>query len=155
MVSRQHAKNRREKGAFLAVPRVVIESKHYMRLSHLAIRLLFDLYVQYRGNNNGDLCAAWPIMKARGWRSSCSLFKAKQELIRTGFIKVTRMGDRRRPNLYALTFLAIDECQGKLDCASTTTPPGDWKLDRVTLIESNSDSHRELYPDSQDSYHSL
>ena len=131
MVSRANAKNRREKGRFISVPCAVLESKHYLGLSPLAKVLLQDLHIQFRGNNNGDLCAAWSIMKARSWKSKASLSKAKQELLRTGFIRITRMGDRRRAHLYAITFLAIDECQGKLDCASTTTPPGDWKTDSV------------------------
>ena len=131
MVSRANAKNRREKGRFLSVPCVVLESKNYLSLSPLAKLLLQDLHLQYRGSNNGDLSAPWSIMKPRAWRSKASLFKARDELLRTGFIRITRMGDRRRPHLYALTFLAIDECQGKLDCKHTATPPGDWKTDPV------------------------
>ena len=106
-------------------------SQRYIDLSSLAKVLFHDLHFQYRGKNNGDLCAAWGVMKPRGWRSKTSLAKARNELLRTGFIKITRRGDRRRPHLYALTFLAIDECNVRLDCAPTKTPTSEWKLDPV------------------------
>ena len=131
MATRLKAKNRREGGRFISVPCAVLESQHYIKLSPLAKVLLQDLHLEFRGNNNGNLCAAWTLMKPRGWRSKTSLAKARNELLRTGFIKITRRGDRRRPHLYALTFLAIDECNVRLDCAPTKTPTSEWKLDPV------------------------
>ena len=36
-----------------------------------------------------------------------------------------------KPYLYAVTFLAIDECGGKLDVAATRVPSGKWKKERA------------------------
>lgn len=126
------AKGRRESGTFLAVPRAVLESENYIALNAHAVKLFYDLYVQYRGNNNGDLCAAWKLMKARGWKSRDTLERARAELLERGWTIVSRQGGRRIPTLYALTFLAVDECAGKLDISPTKTPPGNWKTNPLT-----------------------
>ena len=39
-------------------------------LSPRATKLLIDLLAQYRGYNNGDLCAPLSLMRERGWNSS-------------------------------------------------------------------------------------
>lgn len=83
--------------------------------------LIMDLAGQYRGNNNGDLCPAWSLMKDRGWKSKDTLSRAKKELIDKHWIIVTReggisrKGDRKIACLCALTFWGMDECNGKLD----------------------------------------
>ncbi|WP_303900773.1 hypothetical protein [Thiohalomonas denitrificans] len=92
------------------------------------MKLLVDLGAQYRGTNNGDLTAAFSIMERRGWKSKSSLQNALVELLETGWIIKTRQGGRNFPSLYALTFLPIDECGGKLDRPSTNAPLGWWKL---------------------------
>ena len=86
-----------------------------------------DLATQFKGFNNGNLCLAWSLMEKRGWKSRDTLNKARRELLDADLILVTRFGDRKRPNLYALTFSAIDECGGKLDVEPTTRPPSTWK----------------------------
>jgi hypothetical protein len=88
----QKAKARRETGPFLAVPRHVIDSPQYVALSAYGVKLLFDLYAQFRGNNNGDLSAAWSLMKQRGWHSKGTLSRAVKELLAGGWIIVTRQG---------------------------------------------------------------
>lgn len=35
--------------------------------------------------------------------------------------------DRNAPNLYAVTWLPINECGGKLDIAATPMAPGTWR----------------------------
>jgi hypothetical protein len=134
MAARVNAKNRRERGGYSAMPHTVLASQRYIDLSLIAVKLLHDLHFHFRGKNNGDLSAAWTLMKPRGWKSRSSLFKARDELLQAGFIKITRMGGRRVPHLYALTYLAIDECNGKLDCASTRIPSNEWKLDLVAHV---------------------
>src|SRR5687767_5088347 len=79
-------------------------SAQYARLSASALKALVDLYTQFRGNNNGDLCAAWKIMVARGWTSKGALSKALQELLDGGWIVITRMGGNRVARLYAVTW---------------------------------------------------
>ncbi len=134
-------KGRREKGAFLSVPRGVIDSQEYTALSPKAVKLLFDLYAQYRGNNNGDLAMAWKLMAKRGWKSRDTLNKARKELLDSRFIIISRQGGRHKTSLFALTFLAVDECKGKLDISDTSTPLGYWKKDRLTRIQCQCDTH--------------
>ncbi|MGN6728468.1 MAG: hypothetical protein ACTHJG_01400 [Rhodanobacteraceae bacterium] len=92
-----------------------------------AVKLLCDLGAQYRGNNNGDLSAAWRIMQPRGWKSRATLDEAEKDLVRAGMIELTRQGGLNRCNLYALTWHAIDECGGKLDVPPTRVPSGLWR----------------------------
>jgi len=124
-------KNRSESGSFFGIPHALTETRKYRSLSAKAKALILDLGSQFRGMNNGDLCATWSMMKAMGWKSSSVLYKAKTELIDAGFIMVTRQGGRHKPTLYALTWKAIDDCKGKLDIESTKAPPGNWRDDRL------------------------
>ena len=104
-----------------------MEHENYIRLSSHAKVLLWEFCLRYNGYNNGDLCAAFSVLKKRGWRSKGTLSRALKELQEYGWIRVTRVGGKHRCALYALTFQAIDECKGKLDVASTTVASGDWK----------------------------
>jgi len=113
---------RREPGAFAALPHCLLENKVYTGLSAHAVKLLDDLLAQFKGFNNDDLCLAWSIMAKRGWKSRDTLNKARKELLDVELIIVSRYGDRKRPHLYALTFFAIDECSGKLDIKATAKP---------------------------------
>ena len=78
----KNGKDKRDGGAFVSVPLSVLNSRAYIMTSAYSRMLLFDLLSQYRGNNNGDLCAAWKFMQPRGWRSEATLDKAKLELLR-------------------------------------------------------------------------
>lgn len=124
---REQAKGRRESGSFVALPHAVIGGAEWARLSPAGVKLLLDLYGQYRGQNNGDLTLAWSIMKPRGWKSKQTLHRAKDELLAAGWIICTRQGGRHTAGLYAVTWQAIDGCGGKLDIGETRTAPGTWK----------------------------
>ncbi len=90
--------------------------------------MLIDLLSQYKGKNNGDLVAAFSILRNRGWRSKETIRNALLELIYYGWIVVTRRGGLNKIcNLYAITFNAIDECAGKIDLPPTNAAPGNWK----------------------------
>lgn len=123
----ERTKGRRESGSFVALPHAVIAGNEWAELSASAVKLLLDLYGQYRGKNNGDLTLAWSVMRSRGWKSKQTLYRAKDELLEGGWIICTRQGGRHIPSLYAVTWQAIDECGGKLDVAETRTAPGTWK----------------------------
>lgn len=119
------ANAKRDGGAFVAIPLSVLNSQAYIDANPYARTLLFDLITQYRGNNNGDLCAAWRLMRPRGWRSPVTLNKAKQVLLELGLIVETRKGARpNKASLYALTWLALDDCNGKLDITTKAFPRG-------------------------------
>lgn len=123
----REAKSRREGGGFCALPFAVLHSPQFANLSIYALKYLFDLLSQYRLTNNGDLMASWEFMRGRGWKSRGSLSRARLELLRKGFIKVTRQGGRNVPTLYAVTFYAIDFCGGKLDVQPTRSPSSEWR----------------------------
>lgn len=121
------------KRGFTPVPRVLLQSNSFARLSPHAMKLFFDLMAQYKGFNNGDLSAAWKLMHARGWKSRETLSKALVELQEAGFILKTRQGGLHKCSLFALTPYEIDECldkqgRSKFDAhmKPTTTPPDGW-----------------------------
>lgn len=120
-------REKRESGAFLALPSRLLESQAFKTLSPYGVKLLLDIASGYRGNNNGDLSAPWKTMRNRGWRSEETLQKAKKELIAHGLIAETRKG--RRPNvctLFGLTWFRIDP-SNKYDISEGAFPFGAWK----------------------------
>jgi len=125
--NRQKAKGRREIGSFIAVPHAVLECANYASLSPRAVKLFFDIYGQYKGNNNGDFTMAFSVMKNKGWRSKDQLNKARFELLQKGFIVQTRQGWNNHCSLYGVTLHPIDECGGKLDVDATIVAYGWWK----------------------------
>ena len=124
---RRRIKGRQTTNSFLGLPHHVLDHDNFRTLSPRATKLLIDIAAQYRGNNNGDLSATLSLMRDRGWNSSDQLDKAKKELVGKDVIRVARQGGLNKCNLYALTWLPIDECKGKLDIASTKTAPVNWK----------------------------
>ncbi len=123
----ERMKGRRESGTFSKLIHAYFQSPEFAELSPRAVKALIDLYCQYRGYNNGDLSAAISIMRARGWRSKDQLAKALKELVEKDWLVVTRQGGRNLATLYAVTFMPINECGGKLDVKATVTPPHLWK----------------------------
>jgi len=113
--------------SFLALPRHILESDEYAELTAFEVKLLIDMFAQFNGKNNGDLCAAWGIMEKKGWRSRDTLFRAIEGLRFNKFIQRTRQGGRNMASLYAVTWLGIDECKNKLDVRSTRVPTNEWR----------------------------
>lgn len=110
MAARNRHKGKRIGEGFVALPYSLLNSPLFIALSPHAVKLLIDVAVQYRGDNNGDLSAAWKLMRPRGWRSEATLHKAKHELLDAGFLYEARKG--RRPNvcsLFALTWRTLDD----------------------------------------------
>jgi hypothetical protein len=123
------SKQKQEGGAFIKLPKSVLTSRAYLDASPYARMLLIDLFIQYRGDNNGDLCAAWKFMRPRGWRSEATLMKAKRELLELELIVETRMGARpNKATLYAVTWCSLDFCGGKLEMSPKGFPRGAYKL---------------------------
>ncbi len=122
-LSRERVKGRKTKGRFLALPVSVVDSQDYKSLSGNAVKLLMALLYQYRGKNNGDLSAAYGVMRDMGFVSKDTLQRAKNELLEKQLIIQTREGRFTNPGgvcaLYALTWLPVDECGGKLDVTET------------------------------------
>lgn len=136
--SRERAKGRREGGAFVPLPINFLNHPNYMNLS-LAARKVFDgLCTQLKfakggPTNNGDLCAAWSLMKRRCIGSEETLAYGIKELTYYGIIVMSRQGERLRndkPNLYAITLWGVDACNGKLDIKPSPVPLGHWKQEK-------------------------
>lgn len=119
---REKLKGRRGTEPFLQIPSSVLHSKAYGELDGWGVKLLVDIASQFRGHNNGDLCAAFSILKEKSWRSKGTLHKALSKLLEVGLIEQTRQGGRNRCSLYAITWRPIDECKGKLDVRPTRAP---------------------------------
>jgi hypothetical protein len=139
---RQKTKGRRTGHTFAAKPHNIFKAdcKNEIPapasvLSHMAAHLLDNLIAQYDGKNNGDLSAAPKIMKLYGWYSQGSVYKALTELLALGFIEQTRQGGKNQCSLYAVTWLAIDECKGKLDVKPTNVASNLWKPENNEKID--------------------
>jgi hypothetical protein len=52
-----------------------------------------------------------------------------------GFIEQTRQGGKNQCSLYAVTWLAIDECNGKLDVNPTRAASNLWKPENAGKID--------------------
>jgi len=125
----KNAKEKRDGNEHIGVPHCVLDGAAYLSLNAHARMLLWDLAAQYRGNNNGDLCMAWKLMRKRGWKSEGTLCKAKLELLEACLIVETRKGARpNKCSLFALTWYALDDCDGKLDMSVRSFPRGAYKL---------------------------
>lgn len=126
-LQRLRHRGRTASGGFYRLPHAVMDAESYRTLSARAVKLLNDIGRQFLGNNNGDLSAAWGTMQRRGWKSRDTLAKALAELQAHGLIEKTRQGGLHQCSLFALTWLPIDACGGKLDVAATRVASGLWK----------------------------
>jgi hypothetical protein len=101
------------KGGFAGIPRYVIETDAYKSLKFSSQSLLLLMSYQYKGKNNGDISASHSIYK-NYFKSSQTLFSARDELERKGFIAINSYGGMsyggyKLPTLYALTWLPVDD----------------------------------------------
>lgn len=76
-------------------------------LTFSSFRLLMELVQQYNGFNNGNLSMT-PRTLRFDWNAK-TVKRSKHELLNLELIEVTRFGVRRRPTLYALCHLPINE----------------------------------------------
>jgi hypothetical protein len=95
------------------LPHALFDMPEYMALSFPAQALINVFIRQYNKYNNGDLCNAYNVLKKRGWKSETTVRRATKELIDAGFVVLSRQGGRNMCNLYALTWLPVNECNGK------------------------------------------
>jgi len=132
----EKAKGRKANGRFAGIPHAVMNHPDYIALSASAIRLLLELSYQYNGHNNGALSAVFSSLHRRGFNSKTTLAKSLRELEEKRLMIRTResrfLNPGRRCALYALTWLAIDECPGKeLDVRPTAVPPRSFTVDTI------------------------
>lgn len=132
--NRRKHKGRTEGGGFVLIPWAVMDSDAWKACSAVAIKMLCELARQYNGRNNGDLSAAFSVLKKRGWASAGTISTALRELRHYGLIVLTRQGGLlmrdgggRTTSLYALTWQPVDACNGKHGYPAGTAPPGLWR----------------------------
>jgi hypothetical protein len=94
------------------------------QLSRPAFQLLIELNQQFSGYNNGNLCAAHKCLRFN-WNDK-TLKRAKKELLQAELIEITKQGVGRRPTLYSLCHLPINEIQkhkirGETKCVKRAT----------------------------------
>ena len=65
-LKRLRIKGRRTTSFFVMFPYHVLDHAVFKTLSTRATKLVMDLAAQYRGHNNGDLCAPLSLMRERG-----------------------------------------------------------------------------------------
>lgn len=110
------------------MPHTVLRSPAFCGASSKAIKLLMGLVSQYSGFNNGAMSLSWATMRPLGWRSRSQIDEARRELMERGLIERTRFGGRHRAALYAVTWLAVDECPKQhLDAPASAAPSGLWR----------------------------
>lgn len=113
-------------GTYTAIPHAVLDSAAFVHAGHTARSLLFDLFRQHNGRNNGHLHLSGPWLKRRGWTSTDTYMRAKKELEKRGLIVLTRQGGLNfGPCHYALTWLPISNFVG-LDITARDYHPGAW-----------------------------
>lgn len=125
MAQKRFQKNRRDPGRFIQVPNVVLDSPAYIGLSPYAVKLLWDVVSQYKGDNNGKLLTGWKVMSEdRGWNSKTTLDRAKRELLESGLLFETRKGARPNKSAWvAATWWHIDWCP-EMDITEQEFPRG-------------------------------
>jgi hypothetical protein len=138
-------------GGFISIPHSVMASNNFIKLSSNGVKLLVDLGFQFRGNNNGDLCATWSMMEKRGWKSRSTLHKSLNELLHYRFIVKTRQGGQHAASLYALTWKKIDECGGKLEMRPTEAPLAYWMVEQP-MFDPHESRKRNSYREHIDTY---
>lgn len=133
-MARKKRNPKNKSGRFVAIPHAVMDSASFTQLGGSAVKLLLDIAYQYNGSNNGDFTVAYGYLKKRGWRSKGTISKAVKELTNADLVLKTRQGKFQNPNaccdLYAITWQAIDECNGKsLEVSPTATPPRKFSIE--------------------------
>jgi len=117
MANRRKRKiNRKNKGQFAGIPNRVIESAAFKSLRGNSAKLLMILAHHYNGYNNGDLAITHVIIKE--WITKNTMYSARDELYKKGFIIVNAYGGRsgagrKLPSLYAITWQPVDDLKAK------------------------------------------
>lgn len=135
----------RDSGGFVALPWSVLDSASYARLSHPARALLLEFARQFVRDNNGRLLASRAYLKNRGWHSADVIQRAKDELLRSGFIFETVKGQRpNRAAWYAVTWRMLDRHPGYDSGVTVAFERGAYK--NAPLSPSNGTEKRRIAP---------
>lgn len=113
---------------FVAVPHFIIDSEEFRALSGSTVKLLVELLRQFNGTNNGLLCTAL-LRNRRGWGVQ-KLVRCTKEAEEASFLIRTKQGGMRiGANFHGVTWLPIDECDGRIDHPAERVPSHAWRRD--------------------------
>jgi len=103
-------------GRFAGIPNFVVKSDAYKSLGGNAGKLLTILTCFYTSYNNGNLAITQSIIGE--WMTKNTMYSAKDELHKKGFIVINAYGGRsawgrKLPSLYGLTFYPMNELEEK------------------------------------------
>jgi len=107
------SKHKGNSGRFSGIPYRVIDSDAYKSLGGNAVKLLTLLGRQYNSHNNGNLLITQS--KIGDWITKNTMYSAKEELHKKGFIVINAFGGksfgegRKLPSLYGLTYYPMHE----------------------------------------------
>lgn len=119
----------RDSGGFVALPWSVLDCPAYAALSHPAKALLLEMARQFVRDNNGRLLASRAYLSKRGWNSPDVISRAKQDLLRAGFIHETVKGHRpNKASWYAVTWRTLDRLPGYDAGAAETFIRGAYQI---------------------------
>jgi hypothetical protein len=113
---RKRTDNRKNRGQFAGIPLRVIDSAAFKSLGGNSVKLLMILARHYNSYNNGDLAITHAIMKE--WLNKNTMYSARDELYKKGFIIVNAYGGRsgagrKLASLYAITWQPVDDLKAK------------------------------------------
>ena len=108
--SRRNVDTGREPGAFITIPRSVLESAAYQSLSANARSLLLEVALQCHGDDNGRLLLSRAFLAGRGFSSSDMIFRGKAELLAASLIFETVKGHRpNKASWFAITWRNLNK----------------------------------------------
>lgn len=117
---------------FIALPKLMLDSDEWQRLTFRGRALALDLMRQYTGKNNGRFAPGFEVMRRVGWASKDQLAKARNELLDCSFAIRTRMGHPpRTAEWIGFTWWRLDWHQ------SMDITPTSWPYMNFVTVESS------------------
>ena len=102
--------------SFVMMPHILVEDPKFKNLSSGAHKMINYLVSQFKGYNNGDLDICEKNARRRGFlMSGASMRRGVKELLKKGFIELTRQGGRNRNSLFALAWFDVEYNPSKHD----------------------------------------
>ena len=112
-------------GDLVAIPREVLTDTRFLALSPAAHKLLnVAILRNLTATNNGNMMVLAKKPQAYGFSNWRTLSRARDELLRSGFLEISRPGGHGRATLYGVTWRALHVAPGM--CPVST--PGPSKL---------------------------
>ncbi len=124
-------------GPVIVLPKSVLDTDEMRALPASATKLRLAVLPQYNGpgRNNGAIRILMRQPRRYGFTSADTLTRARDDLLRAGFLQITRQGGTNMVSLYALTWMGIDPVPG-IDIKASPSPSHLWQQQNA--------HHREL-----------